>query len=157
MKTQLFASALLVASLSPAALAQSSSQENQASDQPSGAAQAARTPEALPQELQQRLTSAGFSDVKVVPRSFVVSAKDKNGRQVLMHITPTSTMIMTEVPIGRLTTGAGGSSTGNMGNGGMGNGGQNPGTSGQGSETPGNSDQEPSNSGQPPGNPDQGK
>jgi hypothetical protein len=104
MMTRLFASALLVAGLSQAALAQSTSQPSELS----GAATNAQGAEALPQAIQQQLTSSGFSDVRVVPRSFVVFAKDRNGRPVMMHLTPNSMMIMTEVPVSGSTTGAGG-------------------------------------------------
>jgi hypothetical protein len=111
MMTRLFASALLVAGLSQVALAQDSSQQNP----PSGAANT-QAPEALPQKLAQKLSSAGFSDVKVVPSSFVVSAKDKAGRPVMMHITPTSMTILTEVPVNDAsTTGAGGDNPSNSG------------------------------------------
>jgi hypothetical protein len=110
MVNRLFASALLVAGLSQAALAQGSVQQNQ----PSTSAENTQAPENLPLELRQKLTSAGFSDVKVVPSSFVVSAKDRNGHPVMMHITPHSMTLMTEVPVSN-TTGAGGDSSTNSG------------------------------------------
>jgi methionine-rich copper-binding protein CopC len=110
MVTRLFASALLVAGLSQAVLAQGSIQQNQ----PSGSTENTQAPENLPVELRQNLTSAGFTDVKVVPSSFVVSAKDKNGHPVVMHITPHSMTLMTEVPVSN-TTGAGSDSSTNSG------------------------------------------
>jgi methionine-rich copper-binding protein CopC len=104
MMTRLLASAVLVVGLSQATLAQSSGQQNQ----PSNSAENTSAPEALPQGLRQHLTSAGFTDVKIVPSSFVVSAKDKSGHPVLMHITPNSMTLMTEIPVGdQSTTGAG--------------------------------------------------
>lgn len=104
MMNRLLASALLVVGLSLPALAQGSSQQSQLSN----SAENTKAPEALPQELRQKLTSAGFSDVKVVPSSFVVSAKDKSGHPVLMHITPNSMTLMTEIPVtDQSTTGAG--------------------------------------------------
>jgi hypothetical protein len=113
MMTRLFASALLVAGLSQAALAQTSTQPSQRS----GAATSTQGAETLPQAIQQRLTSSGFSDVKVVPRSFVVLAKDSSGRPVMMHITPDSIAIMTEVPVSSSTTGAGGGNSTDSGQG----------------------------------------
>ena len=112
MMTRLFASALLVVGLSQAALAQTSTQQNQRS----GAAENTQAPENLPQELRQKLTSAGFTEVKVVPSSFVVSAKDKDGRPVMMRITPTSMTVLTELPVSSTpTTGAGSDSSTNPG------------------------------------------
>jgi hypothetical protein len=112
MMTRLFASALLVVGLSQAALAQTSTQQNQRS----GAAENTQAPENLPQELRQKLTSSGFTDVKVVPSSFVVSAKDKDGRPVMMRITPTSMTVLTELPVSNTpTTGAGSDSSTNPG------------------------------------------
>ena len=51
----------------------------------------------MPQELQQKLTEQGFSDVKVVPDSFLVSAKDKQGYPVTMLIGPDSLTVFTMV------------------------------------------------------------
>jgi hypothetical protein len=52
--------------------------------------------QSLPHEIQQRLQHDGFSSVKVVPGSFLVSAKDKNGDPVEMVIRPNSMTMMTE-------------------------------------------------------------
>jgi hypothetical protein len=51
----------------------------------------------LPQELKQKLTAQGFTDVKVVPDSFLVSAKDKQGHPVTMLIGPNSLTVFTMV------------------------------------------------------------
>jgi hypothetical protein len=93
MMTRLFTSAVLVVGLSQAALAQSSAQQNQPST-----AENTQAPQNLPQSLRQRLTSAGFSDVNIVPSSFVITARDKNGRPVMMRITPNSMTFLTEIP-----------------------------------------------------------
>lgn len=104
MMTRLFASALLVAGMSQAALAQTTTQQNQ----PSTSAENSQAPQSLPQSLRQRLTSAGFSDVKIVPSSFVITAKDKNGHPVMMRITPNSMTFLTEIPADTSsTTGSG--------------------------------------------------
>jgi len=49
----------------------------------------------LPQEIKQKLSSQGFTDVQVVPGSYLVSAKDKDGDPVSMLIGPHSMTIMT--------------------------------------------------------------
>jgi hypothetical protein len=53
--------------------------------------------QSVPQELQQKLTDQGFSDVKVVPDSFLVSAKDKQGYPVTMLIGPNSLTVFTMI------------------------------------------------------------
>jgi hypothetical protein len=49
----------------------------------------------LPLQLKQKLQSAGYSDVKIMPTSFVVQAKDKQGDPVEILITPHSIMEVT--------------------------------------------------------------
>jgi hypothetical protein len=51
--------------------------------------------QSLPQELKQKLENQGFSDVQVVPGSFIVSAKDKDGDPVNMVIGPNSLTMFT--------------------------------------------------------------
>jgi hypothetical protein len=55
------------------------------------------TQHSLPQQIQQKLTSQGFTNVKVVPGSYLVSANDKDGDPVTMVIGPHSMSIFTEV------------------------------------------------------------
>jgi hypothetical protein len=45
----------------------------------------------------EALTDQGFSDVKVVPDSFLVSAKDKQGYPVTMLIGPNSLTVFTMI------------------------------------------------------------
>ena len=52
----------------------------------------------IPQTIRQKLTSDGFTNIKVVPGSYLVSAKDKNGDPVMMVIGPHSMTIMAELP-----------------------------------------------------------
>jgi hypothetical protein len=63
--------------------------------------------QSIPAELQNKLRDAGFSDVKIVPSSFVVQAKDKQGYPVLMQISPDSMTMLTAVPANSSTTGSG--------------------------------------------------
>jgi len=48
----------------------------------------------LPQKIREKLTAEGFKDVHVAAGSYVVSAKDKDGNQVMMLIGPTSMSVM---------------------------------------------------------------
>jgi Cu/Ag efflux protein CusF len=50
----------------------------------------AQSTQTISQELKQKLQDQGFSDVKVVPGSLIVSAKDKSGDPVTMVIGPQS-------------------------------------------------------------------
>lgn len=52
----------------------------------------------LQQKIQQDLSQAGFTDIHVMPRSFVVSAKDREGNPVQMMITPHSVTALTAMP-----------------------------------------------------------
>ena len=46
-------------------------------------------------ELHKKLAEQGFSEVKIVPGSFIVTAKGKDGEPVAMLIGPNSTMVFT--------------------------------------------------------------
>jgi hypothetical protein len=48
--------------------------------------------------LMQDLEKAGYTDVNIVPASFVAQAKDKQGHPVTMLISPDSFTTITEVP-----------------------------------------------------------
>lgn len=64
------------------------------------------------QQVKQDLEQAGFSNVQVMPESFLVRAKDKQGRPVMMVINPDSITAVTEVG-GNGQSGQSGSSSGN--------------------------------------------
>ena len=65
------------------------------------------TTQNLPAEIRSKLEQDGFTDVNVVPGSFLVSAKDKSGDPVTMVIGPNSMMMLTQVPSSKnATTGA---------------------------------------------------
>jgi hypothetical protein len=57
--------------------------------------QKAQTAAPLPLQIRQKLQSAGYSDVNIMPISFVVRAKDKQGDPVEILITPHSMMQVT--------------------------------------------------------------
>ena len=52
----------------------------------------------LPQRIQQKLTSQGFSNVRVEPEGFIVTAKDRDGDPVTMIIGPESTTLFVMTP-----------------------------------------------------------
>ncbi len=54
--------------------------------------------EDLPRQIHEKLTEQGFQDVKIVPGSYLVSAKDKNGTPVIMVIGPDSATVITMAP-----------------------------------------------------------
>lgn len=53
------------------------------------------TAQKMTEMLQKKLAEQGFSDVKIVPGSFIVTAKDKDGQPVAMVIGPHSSMVFT--------------------------------------------------------------
>jgi hypothetical protein len=95
MRVHLIASTLLVAALAQGAYAQTSSSSSNPTAQSS--AQTNQQTQSLPAEIKNKLTQDGFTDVTVVPGSFVVSAKDKHGDPVMMMIGPNSMTVLTAV------------------------------------------------------------
>lgn len=89
MKLILVISAAAAIMLTPAAFAQSSPSNSQSTNSQSSP-QSANSNQNLTaaRQIQQDLTKAGFTDVKVVAESFVVQAKSKDGDPVVMTIGP---------------------------------------------------------------------
>ena len=85
MRTLLLSPMLLVFALSQTALSQSTNQPDQ-------------NLQALPAQLQKTLQDAGLTDIQIVPHSFLVRAKDRDGHLVMMVINPDSIMAVTEIP-----------------------------------------------------------
>ncbi len=70
--------------------------------------QTSQSTQSLPQAIRQKLENQGFTNVQIVPGSFLISAKDKNGDPVNMVIGPHSAMMFTEIsPSQSGTTGSG--------------------------------------------------
>jgi sporulation protein YlmC with PRC-barrel domain len=90
MLTRIVAAAALAASVIATAHAADNSSNSSANN-------GQQTMQTLPQELDSKLKDDGFTDVKVVPGSFIVSAKDKRGGPVTMMIGPNSMMMVVEV------------------------------------------------------------
>ena len=57
------------------------------------------------QKLKQDLEQSGFTNVQVMPESFLVRAKDKQGRPVLMIVNPDSVTAITELGGGTAASG----------------------------------------------------
>jgi hypothetical protein len=111
MRVHLIASTLLVAALAQGAYAQTSSNSNPSTP---SSVQSNQQTQSLPAEIKNKLTQDGFTNVTVVPGSFVVSAKDKHGDPVMMMIGPNSMTILTAVnPQNQQTTGSGSASGSN--------------------------------------------
>ncbi len=56
----------------------------------------AQAPTHVSQRLRDDLTKAGFTDITIMPSSFLVRAKDSQGNPVMMVINPDSVTEMTE-------------------------------------------------------------
>jgi hypothetical protein len=56
----------------------------------------AQAPSRISQRLHDDLTKAGFTDITIMPSSFLVRAKDSQGNPVMMVINPDSFTEMTE-------------------------------------------------------------
>lgn len=97
MRSFVLAAGLTLALAAPA-LAQNSPGQSPTSGQNSAT---------LQQQVRQNLAAAGFTDIKVMPESFLVRAKDKGGNPVMMIINPDSVTAVTAM--------SGGSSSGNLG------------------------------------------
>jgi hypothetical protein len=64
------------------------------------------------QTLQKHLQDAGFSDIQMIPTSFMVRAKDNQGRPVSLVVTPDSVLAVTEVPENQTNAQSPGATTG---------------------------------------------
>ena len=80
----LFSAGLLAAP----AMAQTGSNSSGNSNQPASAMQ-------VQQDLKQDLTKAGYTDVNIMPGSFLVMAKDSKGNPVQMVVSPHSVTAIT--------------------------------------------------------------
>jgi hypothetical protein len=73
----------------------SSASNSQTNGAPSNQVAANNPP--IPQQIRNKLQNMGFTDVQVVPGSFIVSAKDKDGDPVSMIIGPHSTTLFSVI------------------------------------------------------------
>jgi len=63
-------------------------------------AQATDSAEDVTKKLHDDLTARGFTDVKVVPQAFLISAKDKDGNPLVMLVGPNSMTVLSGPPPG---------------------------------------------------------
>ena len=54
--------------------------------------------EPMRQQVRDNLAKAGFTDIHIMPTSFMVRAKDQSGNPVMMVINPDSFTEITEIP-----------------------------------------------------------
>jgi hypothetical protein len=99
--------AAIVFALAGTALSQGA--PNQLAPNPSAKDQStqAQSQQPIRQQVQNNLAQAGYTDIKIMPESFLVRAKDKSGNPVMMVINPDSITAITEVnQRGPATTGS---------------------------------------------------
>ena len=63
-------------------------------------AQATDPTEDVSKKLHDDLTARGFTDVKIVPQAFLISAKDKDGNPLVMLVGPNSMTVLSGAPPG---------------------------------------------------------
>jgi hypothetical protein len=68
---------------------------------PPTAPQAGPSGQQVAQQVRKNLQDAGFSDIQLMPSSFMVRAKDKSGNPVMMVINPDSVTAVTELKNGQ--------------------------------------------------------
>lgn len=111
-KTTLLAAAFLT-TVSSVALAQAASSPSTSTPPATTRTQTGGTN--LQQQVTTNLQSSGFTNVKVMPDSFLVQATDKSGNPVTMFIGPNSMTEVTTVGANGQATGTTGASTKNTG------------------------------------------
>jgi hypothetical protein len=80
------------------AFAASTSSGTQPSTGDSQNAEATQNSGQIRQNLHQDLTQAGYTDIHIMPGSFLVHAKDKQGHAIEMMISPNSVLEVATVP-----------------------------------------------------------
>lgn len=86
---RIFGAAVLATAFCQAAYAANSNPNNSAANN-------SQLVQTLPQQIKQKLHQDGFSKIRIVPGSFLVSAQDKNGDPVEMVIRPNSMTVITQ-------------------------------------------------------------
>jgi len=76
---------------------QNQNQQSQTQNQESQTQQQNQT---IGQRLRQNLLASGFTDIQLMPSSFLVRAKDRDGNPVMMVINPDSITAVTEIGSG---------------------------------------------------------
>ena len=110
MKKVTLISAAILTTLSSVALAQAVNSNSASAPSPTTTANPQPSGPNLRQQLTNSLQQSGFTNIKVVPESFLVQANDKSGNPVTMFIGPNSATEVTTVGSNDQTSG---SNTGN--------------------------------------------
>src|SRR5579863_6326429 len=116
-KTTLVAAAILT-TVSSVALAQAVDSNSGSAPSPTTTANPQPSGPGLRQQLTNGLQQSGFTNIKVVPESFLVQANDKSGNPVTMFIGPNSATEFTTVGSNDQTSGSN-AGTSDMHSGGM--------------------------------------
>jgi hypothetical protein len=74
----------------------------------------AKSQQPIRQQIQNDLSQAGYTDIKIMPESFLVRAKDRRGNPVMMVINPDSITAATEENSHKSTTTGSAPGTGNL-------------------------------------------
>jgi hypothetical protein len=108
MRTALLATtAAVVLAFSPAAV-MAQTLHDQTPSMKNSPNQTTQAKEGMRAQLRDMLQKSGFTDIQVVPGSFLIHAKDKDGNPVVMNVSPDSFTEMTEV-VGNNSAGRAGS------------------------------------------------
>lgn len=110
MKEEMMRSFMLAAGLTLALAAPAFAQNSQGQNPTSGQNSAN-----VRQQVRQNLEAAGYTDVKVMPESFLVRAKDRSGNPVMMIINPDSVTAVTTLSSSTSNNGKGSTSGSGMG------------------------------------------
>ncbi len=100
--------------LSLPAMAQQTTQSSSSNTTPAiGTPTPGMSASSIRHHLMQDLEKAGYTDVKILPASFVAEAKDKQGHPVTMLISPDAVTTITMVPESNTSMGSGSTSASN--------------------------------------------
>jgi sporulation protein YlmC with PRC-barrel domain len=97
MRTTLLATTAAAALVLSQAAVMAQTAHDQTPSMKNSANQTTHTKEGMRAQLRDMLQKSGFTDVQVMPGSFIIHAKDKDGNPVVMNVSPDSFTEMTEV------------------------------------------------------------
>jgi hypothetical protein len=104
MLTKSVAALLLVGTLATPALAANATQMKDQNATTNGDQGGNPEMTSVRKQLIDDLTKAGFTDIKIMPESFLVRAKDSKGNPVMMMINPDSVTTVTDVSAPKSTS-----------------------------------------------------
>jgi sporulation protein YlmC with PRC-barrel domain len=107
MRTALLATTAAVALVFSQVAVMAQTAHDQVPSMKTPANQTTHAKEGMRAQLRDMLQKSGFTDVQVMPGSFLIHAKDKDGNPVVMNVSPDSFTEMTEVVGGKSADPAG--------------------------------------------------